>query len=258
MYLIEDGNTDDGSDTSKDAIFFSATEVLLDNQAGWSIFKNRSLLHYTSAVAPFYIGGIDSTSRGLRISEEGDFEDLGRVACETTAAANILSNARLLDADNAVSYNQSQDVYHLQGNQKTYVSSRKMLRNGLRFSHYACGMANTDQTFVTTVADNMRQYTKREVDQANVDRELMARLGNPSTQATISMPDAGVSNCAVTKQDVRNADAIFGSSIPAMEGKTHKKASTPASAVIAPRVTQVQQMLAVDLFFVKKIPFLLG
>ena len=72
------------------------------------------------------------------------------------------------------------------------------------------------------------------------------------------MLDAGVSNCAVTKQDVRNADAIFGSSIPAMKDKTHKEASTPASAVIASRVTQVQQMLAVDLFFVKKILFLLG
>ena len=108
VYLIEDGNTDDGSDTIKDAIFFSATEVLLDNQAGRSIFKNRPLLHNTSAVAPLYIGGIDSTSRGLRIS------NIGRVACETTATANILSNARLLDAGDAVSYNQSQDVYHLQ------------------------------------------------------------------------------------------------------------------------------------------------
>jgi hypothetical protein len=36
-------------------------------------------------------------------------------------------------------------------------------------------MADTDQTFVTTVADNMRQYTKREVTQAKNARELMAR-----------------------------------------------------------------------------------
>ena len=65
---------------------------------------------------------------------------------------------------------------------------------------------------MTTVADNMRQYTKREVEQAKTARELMARLGYPSSQATIDMLDAGVTNCAVTKQDVRNADAIFGSS----------------------------------------------
>ena len=148
---------------TSDAVFFSATEVLLDNQAGRSIFKNRSLLRNTSAVVPFYIGGIDGGSRGLRISEEGDFENLGRVACESTAAANILSKARLLDTGNTVSYNQSLDVYHLHGHRRSYTFSRKMLLNGLRSSHYACDMANTDHTFVTTVADNMRQYTKREV-----------------------------------------------------------------------------------------------
>jgi hypothetical protein len=65
-------------------------------------------------------------------------------------------------------------------------------------------MADTDHTFVTTVADNMRQYTKREVTQAKTARQLMARLGYASSQATIDMLDAGMSHCDVTKQDVRN------------------------------------------------------
>jgi Reverse transcriptase (RNA-dependent DNA polymerase) len=247
-------DVDENSDAGN--IFFTATEVLLDNQAGRSIFKNRSLLSNVCAVRPFYIGGIDGGSRGLRIAEEGDFEDLGRVGCEITAAANILSKARLLDAGNIVSYNQLEDAYHLQGQHKNYKFGRKMLSNGRRSNHYACDMA--DYSFVTTVADNMRQYTKREVDQAKTARELMARLGHASSQATIDMLDAGMSNCTVTKQDVRNADAIFGSSIPSLKGKTRKQASTPASPVIAPRVTQVQQILAVDIFFVKKLPFLIG
>ena len=70
--------------------------------------------------------------------------------------------------------------------------------------------------------------------------------------------DAGVTNCAVTKLDVRNADAIFGSSIPALRGKTHKMTSTEASPILLPRVTQVQQILVVDLFYIKQMPFLLG
>ena len=133
-----------------------------------------------------------------------------------------------------------------------------MLQDGRRSSHYACDMADTDQAFVTTVADNMRQYTKREVAQAKTARELMARLGYASSQPTIDMLDAGVSHCDVTKQDARNADAIYGSCIPSLRGKPHKRASTIASAVITPRVTQVQQVLTVDLFFIKKLPFLLG
>jgi hypothetical protein len=75
----------------------TATVVLLDNQASRSVFKNRSLLHNVDPVAPFSIGGIDSGSKGLRITEEGDFKDLGRVGCVLTAAAKILSKARLLD-----------------------------------------------------------------------------------------------------------------------------------------------------------------
>ena len=120
----------DPTETARDrdscsTVLFSPTEVLLDNQAGRSIFKNRSLLSNVSNVTPFYIGGIDGGSRGLRIDQEGDFEDLGRVACETTAAANILSKARLFDAGNTVSYDQSNDVYQLQGHQRRYTFCRK-------------------------------------------------------------------------------------------------------------------------------------
>ena len=111
---------------------------------------------------------------------------------------------------------------------------------------------------VATVADNMRQYTKREVGQASNARQLIALHAHASSQATIDMLDAGVTHCDVTKQDVRNADAIFRSSIAALKGKTHKLASTPASALIAPRVTQVQHILAVDIFVIKQLPFLLG
>jgi hypothetical protein len=144
----------DPTETTRDRdscsmVLFSPTEVLFDNQAGRSIFKNRSLLSNVSNVTPFYIGGIDA-------------------------------------------------------------------------------------------------------------RELMARLRYASSQATIDMIDAGMSHCDVTKQDNRNADAIFGSCIPSIQGKTHKRGSTPASAVLTPRVTQVQQILAVDLFFIKKLSFLLG
>jgi hypothetical protein len=111
---------------------------------------------------------------------------------------------------------------------------------------------------VTTVADNMRQYTKRIFTQAKTARQLMVRLGYASSQATFDVLDTGMSHCDVTKQDVCNADVIFWSCIPSLRGKTHKRKPTPGSPVLTPRVTQVQQIFAVDLFFIKKLPFLLG
>ena len=100
-----------------DGLFTLFPTVLLDNQAGRSIFKNRDLLSDVGIVKPFYIGGIDGGSRGLCIREDGNFNDLGRVGLATRAAANILSKTRLIDAGNAVSYDANADVYHLDGAQ---------------------------------------------------------------------------------------------------------------------------------------------
>ena len=65
-------------------------------------------------------------------------------------------------------------------------------------------------------------------------------------------------NCSVTREDVRRADAIFGVSVASLKGKTNKLTSVSAKVVLAPRVTQLQQVLSVDIFFVKKLVFLLG
>ena len=54
--------------------------------------------------------------------------------------------------------------------------------------------------FIATVADNMRQYTKREVNQATNARELMARLAHASSQATIGMLDTGRA-CIISGND---------------------------------------------------------
>ena len=131
----------DFCDPVSSSIFFTATEVLPDNQAGRSIFKNKELLSNVSAVTPFYIGGIDGGSRGLCKREDGEFKDLGRVGLATRAAANILSKTRLIDANNVVLYDAHADVYHLHGAQRSYTFSRKMNSNGFRSSHYACDMA---------------------------------------------------------------------------------------------------------------------
>ena len=104
----------------------------------------------------------------------------------------------------------------------------------------------------------MRRYSKREVKEAQAAREMLGRLAYMPSSTAIAMINKGVLNCPVTPTAIRNADAMFGPSIPALKGKTQKKASLPAGEIIAPRVTQVEQILGVDILFIKKIPFLLG
>ena len=50
----------------KETVFFGKIEVLLDNQVSRRIFKNSDLLSDIQYENPFFIGGIDGTSRGLK------------------------------------------------------------------------------------------------------------------------------------------------------------------------------------------------
>jgi hypothetical protein len=58
-YIITNTIESSRDNDSCSMVLFSLTEDLLDNQAGSSIFKNRSLLSNVKNGQPFYIAGID-------------------------------------------------------------------------------------------------------------------------------------------------------------------------------------------------------
>jgi hypothetical protein len=64
-------------------------------------------------------------------------------------------------------------------------------------------------------------------------------------------------NCPVTAQDLYRADAIIGKA-SSLKGKKKKMSSVIANVTLMPRVTQVEQSMKVDLFFVKGLIFLLA
>lgn len=221
----------------KTAVLFTKTDVLIDNQASRFIFCNGDLLTQITDAAPFYIGDIDVSSRGMLVNKS--FESYGHVALQPKAAANVISVAEALDRECSVVYSTPNDVYILGVG---YVFSRKTIRG----KEYTCDMT-MHTSLVTTVAGNMQNYTKREVAQARTARELMHSLAHTSSAAMIDMIDAGILTCTVTKTDVRNADAIFGPSIASLKSKTTKRSSTTSPNILAPRVTQVELVLAVDI-----------
>ena len=68
---------------------------------------------------------------------------------------------------------------------------------------------------MTTVANNLIQYTKREVIGAKKARELLAKLGYPSVENAIAMLRDG-SGFDVTPYDFQVADAIWGPDVASM------------------------------------------
>jgi hypothetical protein len=122
---------------------------------------------------------------------------------------------------------------------------------------------NNDQvtayTMVSTVEENKRLFTAREVKDADAARALYRKLGRPSESEFQSVLRGNfVINCPVTPDDARRALLIYGPDIAVLKGRTIKK--SPASRV--PTYTAVpipapimlhhrNISLCVDLFFVQ-------
>jgi hypothetical protein len=105
----------------------------------------------------------------------------------------------------------------------------------------------------TTVEENMQRFTKREVSQALKALELLGRMGFPSVARAIQMVETG-RKFDVTARDLRIADSIFGSDTKSLKGKTRRRASPIADITVGPAIVQQQQVLAIDVMFIEKIP----
>jgi hypothetical protein len=148
------------------------------------------------------------------------------------------------------------------GSSQVYNFSRRSVAgNDSKF--YVCNMDTllssaatnhppAEEILVASVAQNMVQYTKREVIGAKKSRELLARLGYPSVENAIAMLRDG-SGFDVTPYDFQVADTIWGPDIASMKGKTTKAKSMPPDATIGVPVIQQQQTLVVDIMFIEQV-----
>ena len=246
---------------TRTAVLFSPTEIVLDNAAGLDVFMNPKLLNNRESSPIVRMGGVKLDSGGLVISERGTFADLGTVGYSPSAAANILSQGRLIDMGISVDYDKHKDEYVVTGPTNIYHFKRKKLP-GVHFArrHYTYETADEtlDATLVATVTDNQRRYTTQEVKRAESASELMTRLGYSSNADAIAIVNQGIINCDITATDLRIAQAIEGIQKPSLRGKTKKKKSMIATGVLGPRVVQIEQALHVDIMFIRDLIFLIG
>jgi hypothetical protein len=115
---------------------------------------------------------------------------------------------------------------------------------------------------VQMVRGNMEGYTQRGVEEAFPAREAQAMHGHPTNQDFLGMARSGmIANCLVSPTAVLNANCIFG---PDLEGARGKTVTRPQESVTMNHV-QIQRvvlewhqrvMLAVDIMFVNRVPFL--
>ena len=123
---------------------------------------------------------------------------------------------------------------------------------------------NEECMFVNTVTENMQDFTKRQIQRAEVARALYRKLGFPSTKdfKWVVMSNQ-IRDCPVTVSDIEVATKIWGKDIAMLKGKTVKKKPLPVVKDIVKVPKEFIKLhrnvtLGVDIFFLNKIPFFIS
>ena len=236
---------------TEDIYCFTRYDVLLDNEASLNIFSNKDLLTDVRKSETVRVSGSVSVDR------EGNFGEFGTVYYSGAESANILSFASQVDSGADVRYDHLSDCFTLQpkGSTRTYRFGRKRVV-GSEGRFYFCDWREVerDRALVTTVTENLKAFTKREVEQARRAREMLARMGFPTAEQAMSIINCG-SNFDVTARDFQIADAIWGKDIASLNRKTTKRATAIA---VSTKILQRDQVLSINIMYLDKLAILIG
>jgi hypothetical protein len=246
---------------SASVLAFQDGDILLDNAAGTSVCLPRVCTQLKPLAKPRSVGGINAAEAPMVINTEGIFAELGlSVLADEHATVSVVSKTQLIDKGYDVDYNKANDEYHVRCANGTFLYfRRRKLADGTLAKYYAYNKDEPilQRNFIATVSDNLRQYTAREVRDASKARELQETLGC-GVAKLMEMVRAGIQGSDVTCQDIQRAEALWGPSISGLKANTTKHKSTSAGYDLAPRKTQVQQLIELDVIWLKGIPFLLA
>ena len=144
------------SDSNERVLLFAENEILLDNQASQAIFKNKNLLHNITSRVPYTMGGIDANHEGLTVARTGSIAGFSRIdgtiGLATNASANVLAQARLIDAGYKIEYDDTKDSYLVHADDEAMIFKRRLLQNGKRFPHYSYMSNATGKSFQERIA----------------------------------------------------------------------------------------------------------
>jgi hypothetical protein len=246
---------------SVERAFFAQDKILLDNEASISIFNNEKLLiGVKDAKRKIMLGGIQRGATGVKVTKQGEFRDVGTVYYNPAASANILSFASQVDSGADISYDKLNDMFIMMpaSGMNTYHFGRKEAP-GSEGKFYTCDIRTMitprKTALVQTVEENMRLFTKRKVMQARKARKMLSRMGFPSVAQAIRTTNTW-SNFDITARDLEVSDTIWGKDVASMKVKTKKQASPIPDITVSAITVQKEQVLSIDIMFVKKLAIL--
>ena len=248
--------------------------ICFDTGSEVHVAKSTEYASNIRSCRPGTIGGINSDDQNsLKYDQKCSIahpQIKDAVVCRG-ATANIISPALARNQGFRKEYLNNEDVYkltHESGGQTMTFGRVTLGRNGQKSNLYIMDM-NTYTTPTTpfdqrspsvnlTIAQNKSKYTKKEVSSAEKALRFLDCIGQPPLRAAIDILRA-TKNAPVTEKDLIRAQDIWGPRISYLKGITTKKTTAAARTDTLPAaLVPVHVTMEVDVFFVKKRPFLIS
>lgn len=129
-------------------------------------------------------------------------------------------------------------IVHGENNKLKFIRSQK----GLYF--YDTRKPKNALQMVQTVKENEDAFTKRQVQQARLARQIYTLLGRPSQDDFVKFVRSNsLKNCPIDVDDANRSIRIYGPDIPALHGKTVR---TQPNHVVVPEISPVPEHILTD------------
>ena len=233
-------------------------EVLLDNQANTSVIHPKLLQNIRRTAKPVKVGGLSGHT--IDVGMIGHLNGFFDVLAFHEGAANILCMADVEDMYD-ISYEAGQSItIHMDTQDLVFYRRDKIYVGDMReWETYREN--NRHVAMVTTVADNERKLTSRELKKVEAARDFIKVAGYPTLKEAIHLvEDGNLLNCRVTASDVRKAfevDTVNGITPAMAKGKTVNGRPPRLHTDDSIKSEEVKQQLYSDVMHVDDMKFLI-
>ena len=250
--------------------------VLLDTQSSCDIFNNSDMLkNIHQEPGP----GLKLHSNGNGLIETnmmGVVKGYGKVWYHPDSLANIMSFANVRkkfkvnistgpdDAEPMISVlmtnGKPMSFKEISSGLYLYDASKDLVENKI---NNTLNKTSFDYSLVSTVCNNEKNFTNREIRAAKLALDLYNKIGRPSQKVFVhALENNIIRDSPVSPADAKRAFSIYGKDVASIKGKTKRAGpnhiENPKLISIPDHIFKWHRdvTLCIDIFYVNKIPFL--